>query len=92
MRAQSSVASNVVGNVNPWKRPFLNDNTGGPFVKKKRAEGPLFYRVRYRLNENLAATCIQIVVRFTGPRSGVNNRPGRSGPRPAARHPVDRIV
>ena len=58
---------------------------------KKRAEGAFFFPVRYRLNEGSAVACNQIVVQFTGPRSGVNNRPGRSGPRPTARRPADHL-
>ena len=55
---------------------------------KKCAEG-VFNSVRYRLNEGSAAACIKIVMQFTGPRSGFNNRPGRFGQRPTTRRPAD---
>ena len=42
-RLGASVVSNVVGNVNPWKRPFFNDSTTGLFVKK-RGRRPTFLR------------------------------------------------
>ena len=60
-----------------WKRAF--------FCCGKRA-------IRYRLNEKFRDYLHQIVVRFTGPRSGVNNWSGRSGSRPTARRPAKRIV
>ena len=76
--------SNVVFNVKVGKWLFFYA-AKEPFRLKKRAEGPLFFSVRYRLNENSAATCTQIVVRFTGPRSGINNWPGRCGLNPSNR-------
>ena len=69
----------------PPRRAF-SSSPKGPVRLEKRAEGAFFVSVRYRLNEGSAAACIQIVVQFTGPRSGVENWPGRSAhaPRPGA--------
>ena len=55
------------------------------FFLAERASS-LKVRFVYRLNEGSAAACVQIVVQFTGPRSGVENWPGRSAhaPRPGA--------
>ena len=88
---QGSAVSNVVGNVKMgiwlfWLRQK------SLLVKRKRPEGPIFLQVPYRLNENSLQSCIQIIERITGPRCGVNNRPGRSGSRPTARRPADRKV
>ena len=79
--ARTSAVSKVVGNVNLEKK-LVFVAAKEPFRRRKRAEGPFLFQVRYRLYKNPAAICIQIVVRFTGPRCGVNNRPGRSGPHP----------
>ena len=78
----SSAVSNVVFNVK-WENGLFVVAAKEPFRFKKRAEGPIFLQIRYRLNENSAATCIEIVVRLTSPRCGVNNWPGRSSPRPS---------
>ena len=52
-----SAVSNVVFNVKVGKWPFFVA-AKEPVRFKIRAEGPILIQVRYRLNENSAATCI----------------------------------